>query len=133
MVDDLRRGAERMGERAEAARERAGAARDAVGERASAARDAAKGAATDAMDAASDAIAAVKPKLRGVSHEWAFFVSLGLGAALIIAAKTPKATARRRHLRGQPLGPARHQRPLPPGRLEAARACAAGCAGSTTR
>ena len=85
MVDDLRRGAERMGERADAARE-------AVGERAGAARDAAKGAATDAIDAASDAIAAVKPKLRGVSHEWAFFLSLGLGAALIIAAKTPKAT-----------------------------------------
>src|SRR6476659_1513159 len=92
MVDELRRGADRMGDRAEAARERAGAARDAVGERATAARDAAKGAATDAMDAASDAIAAVKPKLRGVSHEWAFFVSLGLGAALVIAAKTPKAT-----------------------------------------
>ncbi len=78
MVDDLRKGAERMGERA-------GAAREAVGERATAARDAAKGAATDA-------IAAVKPKLRGVSHEWAFFLSLGLGAALIVAAKTPKAT-----------------------------------------
>jgi hemolysin III len=36
--------------------------------------------------------AIVKPKLRGVSHEWAFFVSLGLGAALILLAKTPKAT-----------------------------------------
>jgi len=56
MVDDFRRGAERVGE------------------------------------AAADAIAAVKPKLRGVSHEWAFFISLGLGAALIIAAKTPEAT-----------------------------------------
>jgi hemolysin III len=52
MVDDLRRGAERMG----------------------------------------DAIAMVKPKLRGVSHEWAFFLSLGFGAALIVLAKTPKAT-----------------------------------------
>jgi hemolysin III len=85
MVDDLRRGAERMGERA-------GAAREAVGEKATAAKDAAKGAATDAIDAASEAIAAVKPKLRGVSHEWAFFISLFLGAGLIIAAKTPKAT-----------------------------------------
>jgi channel protein (hemolysin III family) len=56
MVDDLRGGAERMGERA------------------------------------SDALAAVKPKLRGVSHEWAFFISLFLGAGLIVAAKTPKAT-----------------------------------------
>jgi hemolysin III len=42
--------------------------------------------------AATDAIAAVKPKLRGVSHEWAFFLSLGFGAALIILAKTPEAT-----------------------------------------
>ncbi|HEU4944655.1 MAG TPA: hemolysin III family protein [Solirubrobacterales bacterium] len=45
-----------------------------------------------AKEAASEAIAAVKPKLRGVSHEWAFFISLGLGAALIIAADTPQAT-----------------------------------------
>lgn len=37
-------------------------------------------------------LALVKPKLRGVSHQWAFFVSLGLGAALIVLAKTPKAT-----------------------------------------
>jgi hemolysin III len=56
MVDDLRGGAERMGERA------------------------------------SEALAAVKPRLRGVSHEWAFFVSLLLGAGLIVAAKTPRAT-----------------------------------------
>jgi hemolysin III len=67
MVDDLRRGAERMGERLETAR-------DAAAEK------------------ATEAIAAVKPRLRGVSHEWAFFVSLVLGAALIVAAKTPKAT-----------------------------------------
>jgi hemolysin III len=45
-----------------------------------------------AKEVATDAIAAVKPRLRGVSHEWAFFISLGLGAALILAAKTPKAT-----------------------------------------
>lgn len=67
MVEDLRRGAER------------------VSEKAAAAADAAK-------DAASEAIASVKPRLRGVSHEWAFFVSLVLGAALIVAAKTPEAT-----------------------------------------
>lgn len=70
MAEDLRRSAERMGERASAARE-------AMGERATAAKE---------------AIAAVKPKLRGVSHEWAFFMSLGFGAALIILAETPKAT-----------------------------------------
>lgn len=44
-----------------------------------------------AKEAASEAIAAVKPKLRGVSHEWAFFVSLFLGAGLIVAADTPQA------------------------------------------
>jgi hemolysin III len=74
MVDDLRRGAERMGERASAARE-------AAVEKAEAAKE-----------ATAEAIALVKPKLRGVSHEWAFFVSLGFGAALILLAKTPKAT-----------------------------------------
>jgi hemolysin III len=54
------------------------------------ARAAAK--AESAKEVASEAFAAVKPRLRGVSHEWAFFVSLVLGAALIVAAKTPKAT-----------------------------------------
>jgi hemolysin III len=92
MVDDLRRGAERVGERATAARdaavERAGAARNAAAEKAGAAREAA----VDKAESAKEAIAAVKPKLRGVSHEWAFFVSLFLGAGLIVAAKTPKAT-----------------------------------------
>jgi hemolysin III len=48
--------------------------------------------AESAKEVASEAIASVKPKLRGVSHEWAFFVSLFLGAGLIVAAKTPKAT-----------------------------------------
>ena len=54
------------------------------------ARAAAK--AESAKEVASEAIAAVKPKLRGVSHEWAFFVSLFFGAALIVAADSPKAT-----------------------------------------
>jgi hemolysin III len=85
MGEQWRRGAERMGERVDAAREavgdRATAAREAVGERADAARE-----------ATAEAIAAVKPRLRGVSHEWAFFVSLFLGAGLIVAAKTPRAT-----------------------------------------
>jgi hemolysin III len=85
MVDDLRRSAERVGERA-------GAARDAAVERAESAKDAAVERAESAKEAAGEAIAAVKPRLRGVSHEWAFFVSLFLGAGLIVAAKTPKAT-----------------------------------------
>ncbi|HSK50385.1 MAG TPA: hemolysin III family protein [Solirubrobacterales bacterium] len=74
MVDDLRKSAERMGDRATAAK-------DAVGDRATAARE-----------AAADALASVKPKLRGVSHEWAFFLSLGFGVTLIVLADTPKAT-----------------------------------------
>ena len=114
MVDDFRRGAESMGDRArdarEAMNERASAAkeamnetardaREAVNERASAAKEAARDArgvvnerAHAAKEATVEAIAAVKPKLRGVSHEWAFFVSLVFGAALIFFAKTPKAT-----------------------------------------
>jgi hemolysin III len=96
MVDDLRKGAERMGERASAAREaaadRATAAKEAMGERATAAKEAVGERATAAREATAEAIASVKPKLRGVSHEWAFFLSLGFGAALIILAKTPKAT-----------------------------------------
>lgn len=61
--------------------ERATAAKEAMGERAAAAKE-----------ATAEAIAAVKPKLRGVSHEWAFFMSLGFGVALIVLAETPKAT-----------------------------------------
>jgi len=55
MAEDLRKSAERMGERAK--------------------------------EATAEAIAAVKPKLRGVTHEWAFFLSLGFGTALIVLAE----------------------------------------------
>jgi hemolysin III len=96
VVDHLKRGAERVGERMDAARETMGervdAARDAAAERAGAAREAVGEKATAAKDAAAEAIAAVKPRLRGVSHEWAFFISLGLGVALIAAADSPRAT-----------------------------------------
>ncbi|MFL5869076.1 MAG: hemolysin III family protein [Thermoleophilaceae bacterium] len=34
----------------------------------------------------------IKPRLRGVSHQWAFFVSLVTGAALVIAAPSGRAT-----------------------------------------
>jgi hemolysin III len=85
MVDDYRHGAESMGERASAARE-------AVNEATRDARDAVNERAVAAKEATAEAIAAVKPKLRGVSHEWAFFISLILGGALIFFAKTPKAT-----------------------------------------
>ena len=85
-----------MGEKAVAAREameeRASAAREAMGDRATAAREAVEEKATAAKEATAEAIAAVKPKLRGVSHEWAFFISLGFGAALVILADSPRAT-----------------------------------------
>jgi hemolysin III len=76
----------------EAVNERAVAAREAAGERAVAAREAMGERVDAAKEATAEAIAAVKPRLRGVSHEWAFFVSLVFGAALIFFAKTPKAT-----------------------------------------
>jgi hemolysin III len=85
-----------MGDRANAAKEamgeRATAAKEAMGDRAAAAKGAVGERATAAREATADAIAAVKPKLRGVSHEWAFFLSLGFGTTLIILARTPKAT-----------------------------------------
>ncbi|HEX6154202.1 MAG TPA: hemolysin III family protein [Solirubrobacterales bacterium] len=84
-----------MGGRASAARdemvERAGAAKEAMGERANAAKEAVEERATAAKEATVDALAAVKPKLRGVTHEWAFFLSLGFGAALIILAEGAEA------------------------------------------
>jgi hemolysin III len=72
--------------------EKANAAREAMGERATAAKEAVEERATAAKEATAEAIAAVKPKLRGVSHEWAFFLSIGFGAALIAFAETPRAT-----------------------------------------
>ena len=71
----------KAGERFEHARadagERLGAARDAAGRGVSAARAHA--------EAAAQAIP--KPRLRGVSHQWAFLVSLVAGAALVVAAQ----------------------------------------------
>jgi hemolysin III len=44
-----------------------------------------------ALDAARDAVEAVKPRLRGVSHQYAFFVSVGCGVGLILAASGGRA------------------------------------------
>lgn len=96
MVDNFRKGAGQAGERINAAREVAGeratAARDAASARTTAAREAAVEKTAAAREAAADAIAAIKPRLRGVSHQWAFVVSLFLGIALIIMAEGSKAT-----------------------------------------
>jgi hemolysin III len=75
-----------------AAGERLGNARNEAGERLGAARDAAGRQLADARETAALAAHEVahklsqKPRLRGVSHQWAFFVSLGAGAALVLAA-----------------------------------------------
>lgn len=92
---------QRAAEARDAARTKAGAARDGAVERAGHARDAAVEIAGHARDAAalrasavresaSESIKKVKPKFRGVSHEWAFFLSLGLGISLLMLADTPK-------------------------------------------
>ncbi len=107
MVEEWRRGAERMGERANSAREqmndrtaaakeamseRTAAAKEAMTERTAAAKEVVSERTAAAKEATAEAIALVKPRLRGVSHEVAFFVSLFFGAGLILLASTPKAT-----------------------------------------
>jgi hemolysin III len=82
---------------AEAAGARLGEARSDAGERLGAARDAAGRQVADARENASLAAHAVanklsqKPRLRGVSHQWAFFLSLGAGLALVLAASGTRA------------------------------------------
>jgi hemolysin III len=78
---------EKFTERRDAATERMSDARDAAVEAFGDARDAAMEKVSDARDAAAEQIAKVKPRLRGVSHEYAFFVSLVLGTGLILIAK----------------------------------------------
>jgi hemolysin III len=75
--------AERMADARESAAERVADARAAMAD----ARDSAVESFADARAAAAEQIAKVKPRLRGVSHEYAFFVSLVLGATLIVIAK----------------------------------------------
>ena len=78
---------ERFSERRDAAVERLSDRRDAAIDRVSDARAVASGHITDARAAASELLARrPKPRLRGVTHEWAFFVSLVLGAVLLIGA-----------------------------------------------
>jgi hemolysin III len=87
----LERAGDNLADRRDAAVERVSDAREAAVERVTDARDAAMDRVTDARDAAADFIAKSKPRLRGVSHEYAFFASLVLGAALIVAAKGSEA------------------------------------------
>ena len=59
----------------------------------------------------------VKPRLRGVSHKWAFYVSLVLGAALVLTAPSGRAMAAATVYAACVRHPVRHQRALPPHRL----------------
>ncbi len=83
---------EAMGERRDAAIERVADARDAAAERMADARETATERVADAKAVAAEQMAKVKPRLRGVSHEYAFFASLVLGGALIVLAKGFEAT-----------------------------------------
>jgi hemolysin III len=74
----------------EGAVERAAAAREGAVERAGVARDAAIEKAAAVRESAAETIKLVKPKFRGVTHEWAFFLSLGLGISLLLLADTPR-------------------------------------------
>jgi hemolysin III len=76
----------RMSEATAAASERVSEARTAATERVTEAKAAATERVTEAKAAAEELIARTKPRLRGVTHEWAFFISLVAGAALIAAA-----------------------------------------------
>jgi hemolysin III len=77
---------EAFGQARTEAGERFGAARDAAGKQMAAARETAAVAAHAAANKLSQ-----KPRLRGVSHQWAFFASLGAGVALILAASGSRA------------------------------------------
>jgi hemolysin III len=90
-MEVAREAAEAAGERFEQARAEAGerfdAAREAAGRSLSAAQRHAQAAAEAAANALNQ-----KPRFRGVSHQWAFFVSLAAGAALVLLANGSKAT-----------------------------------------
>jgi hemolysin III len=84
--------AERMGEARDAAAQRVGEARDAAADRISEAREAAADRVADAREAAAEVVSKVKPRLRGVSHQWAFAVALVAGGVLVAAAPDGRAT-----------------------------------------
>ena len=87
----------------------------------------------DAVNPVAHGPLELKPRLRGVSHQYAFYVSVAFGAALVLAAPGSRATIAGRDLRGQRRRAVRRQRALSPDHLGARVGPADGCAGSTTR
>ena len=92
-ADRLSDAREAVSDKRDAALENMAERRDVALESMAEKRDAALESMADAKEAAAEAIAKVKPRLRGVSHEYAFFVSLVLGAILVALAKGPDARA----------------------------------------
>jgi hemolysin III len=87
MADARDTAAGKVADARDTAAERMSDARDTATERMADARDTATERVADAKAAAAEQIARVKPRLRGVSHEYAFFCSLFLGAGLILLAQ----------------------------------------------
>jgi hemolysin III len=93
-VADARAAAsERVTDARSVASERVADAKSVASERVSDAAAAASERVSDARAAAEELIARSKPRLRGVSHEWAFFISLAAGAALVLSAPSGRAMA----------------------------------------
>jgi hemolysin III len=87
------RARERVAEARSAASEHLAEARSAASERVADARATASERVADARAAAGELIARSKPRLRGVSHQWAFFFSLAAGGALVLTAPSGRAAA----------------------------------------
>jgi hemolysin III len=85
-------GTERPGGALDRGRDAAAEAMERGAEAVASARESAAGAVASAKEKSAEAIARVKPRFRGVSHEWAFFLSVGLGIALVAAAEGARAT-----------------------------------------
>lgn len=83
---------QRAAEARDAAQHRVAGARAAAGERLADARESTEARVADAKAAAGEAIERVKPRLRGVLHQWAFFAALVAGAVLVALAPEGRAT-----------------------------------------
>lgn len=92
VIDGRDAAARRMAGARKAAQGRAAEARATAGERFSDAREGAEARMAGAKAAAGEAFERVKPRLRGVSHQWAFFCALVAGAVLVYLAPAGKAT-----------------------------------------
>ena len=84
--------ADRFDEAKAVAGERMTGAREAAVERFDEAKAVTAERVADAKAATAEAIEKVKPRLRGVSHQWAFFAAVVAGVILVIAAPDGRAT-----------------------------------------